>query len=66
MEPCAILDYFLDLQCQDTLITELLRQLYSGILILFNLLIVVIILHFSTCGIKLVVQIDVHASCNYD
>ena len=63
MEPCAILDYFLDL---DTLITELLQQIHSDILILFNLLIVVIILHFSTCGIKLVVQIDVHASCNYD
>jgi hypothetical protein len=39
MEPCAILDYFLDL---DTLITELPQQIYSGILILFNLLTLVI------------------------
>jgi hypothetical protein len=58
MELCPILDYSLDLQCQDTLITELLQQIYSGILILFNLLTLVIILHFSTRGIKLL-RIDV-------
>jgi hypothetical protein len=64
MEPCVILDYFLDLQCQDALITELPQQIYSGILIIFNLLTLVVISCLSTCGIKLVLQIDVHSSCN--
>jgi hypothetical protein len=46
------------------LITELPQQIYFGILILFNLLTLVVILRFSTRGVKLVLQIDVHASCN--
>ena len=46
------------------LITELLQQIYFGILILFNSLTLVAILHFSTRSVKLVLQIDVHASCN--
>jgi hypothetical protein len=57
MEPSAILDYFLDLPCQDALIRSQnccnSEHSYSGILILFNLLTLVVILRFSTRGIKL-------------
>ena len=44
------------------LITERLQQTYSGILVLFKLLTSVVILCLSTRGIKLVLQIDVHAT----
>jgi hypothetical protein len=47
---------------QDTLRTELPQQIYPGILILFNLL-TLVVLRFSTRSVKLVLQIDVHASC---
>jgi hypothetical protein len=47
---------------QDALITELPQQIYSGILILFNLL-TLVVLRFFTRGVKLVLQIDVQASC---
>jgi hypothetical protein len=57
-----ILDY--NVKVRGALITEVRQQIYSGILILFKLLTLVIILRLSTCGIKLVLQIDVHASCN--
>ena len=58
MEPCVILDYFLDLQCQDTLITELPQRWYSHSFQFANFS-----CRFSTRGVKLVLQIDVHASC---
>jgi hypothetical protein len=45
------------------LITELPQQIYFGILNLFNSLTLVVILRFSTRGVKLVLQIDIHASC---
>jgi hypothetical protein len=46
------------------LITESPQQIYFGIFILFNSLTLVVILSSGTRGVKLVLQIDVHASCN--